>query len=930
MKENITQITGRLSASWLGSDRLFQSNAFRCLLTVICCLLLVACGQDKTESSARKQQSFSLHYAAESNGRIEGSVQQQVLAGESSQAVTAVPAEGYHFSGWSDGLTAPERVDRNLDGDLQVSAGFDINQYPLTYSATEHGSIKGPIIQTVAHGEDGLEVTAVPETGFRFKRWSDGVETATRIDKQLTSSLAVSARFFETRYRLEYVAGANGTISGQASQSVPDRGEGTLVQAIPAENYHFVGWSDGVTSAERSDRNLTGNLRVTANFATEMFPLNYAASQNGTISGQAEQLVAHGGSGGEVTAVPATGYHFVGWSDGVTTARRLDTEVAGALRVTANFDLNSYRLSYLVSEHGSIKGEPEQQITHGSDAAPVEAFADPNYRFVRWSDGVSTARRMDTKLVRTLRVRAEFELETYVIGGMIQGLVNATELQLRNNAEETLSVTKNGEFRFATEVLNGSHYKVEVLAQPNSPTQTCLVSAGSGTVAEKNVTDIDVICTLNGYAIGGSLIGLPDGDQVILTNNASDELILKANGPFSFTQPLDDGSDYLVKVASQPARENWICELANASGSLAGASVADLLVDCSQQVILQVTPGRSKVELAWNGSDFSKVTFNLCAAREKIPDGGFARCAELRDGSELAGIEAGHEVSELINDSPYWFQLEARYASGRKTLSEVVKAIPFGGLNDTGIDWCADLKKNHRADSSRPEKERSCKALSRIFPGQDGLLGRDAAARVRKLPKQGSGTAGFDFAKYCRSGELAGEKKCPPNPQPGSGYDEWSCTLDNVTGLTWEIKTDSGLRASNKSYLWYLPDDRVNGGDAGQKSGVTCEMGACDTATYIEAVNRRGLCGYRDWRLPTRRELLSIVDNGRIDPAIDTRYFPNSVADYYWTSSSYQDQPGLAWQVYFFYGESKLGEKNLPRPVRLVRGKTITFGQDNP
>ncbi len=258
-----------------------------------------------------------------------------------------------------------------------------------------------------------------------------------------------------------------------------------MVQAIPAENYHFAGWSDGVTTAERIDRDLTENLRVTANFATEMFPLSYAASFNGTISGQAEQLAAHGGSGGEVLAVPVAGYHFVSWSDGVTTARRLDTDVTGPLRVTANFALNSYTLNYLVSEHGSLKGEAEQQLTHGSEAIPVEAIAEPNYRFVRWSDGVTTPRRMDTKVDRVLRVRAEFELETYVLGGMLQGLVDGTEVQLRNKAEETLSVTQDGAFRFATEVLNASRYEVEVLVQPTSPTQTCLISAGSGTVAKK-------------------------------------------------------------------------------------------------------------------------------------------------------------------------------------------------------------------------------------------------------------------------------------------------------------------------------------------------------------------------------------------------------------------------------------------------------------
>jgi len=902
----------------------FRDNALRCLLAVICCLLLVACGEDGTVGRG----SASLHYAATPNGHLEGATEQQVESGNSGHEVKAVPAEGYHFTGWSDGLTTPERVDDSLKGDLQVTASFAINQYSLTYTATEHGSIEGPAIQSIEHGHDGREVTAVPEIGYRFKHWSDGVDTASRSDKKVTSPLEVSARFAKANYRLEFVAGENGTISGQISQVVAHGEDATTVVAIPAEHYHFVGWSDGVPTPERTDRNLTGSLHVTANFATESFPLNYLAGQEGTISGPAEQLVISGGSGNEVTAVPADGYHFVGWSDGVITASRVDKDVTSSLSVTADFAINSYSLNYQTGEHGSIKGSLEQQVVHGADGTPVEAVAEPKYRFVRWSDGVATARRADSGIAGPLQVRAEFELATYAVGGSLQGLVNGTEVQLRNGTEETLNLTKNGAFRFATELPVGSRYQIKVVEQPSFPTQTCLVISGSGDVTAKDVTDVNVTCSLNSYAIGGRLIGLPEGDQVVLSNNDRDEVLLKTDGPFSFSQPLDDGSEYLIKVVSQPARENWICELTNASGKLVGTSVSDLLVDCYQQLLLQVTPRRRKAEIAWNAKDFDKAEFNLCLAREEIPEGGFARCDELQDGRVLSKVQAGAQVAELINDTPYWFQLEANYANGRKTLSEAVKVVPFGGLNDTGIDWCADWDKNYHVDSPGPEKEKSCKSLSKTFPGQDGLHGRDAAARARSLSKKGSGAGGFDFVKYCRSGEAAGEKKCPSNPRVGTGYDEWACTLDKVTGLTWEVKTPGGLRASDMSYSWYQPDERINGGDVGKKGD--CESKACDTKSYIEQINQMKLCGYNDWRLPTRRELLSIVNNGRFNPAIDTRFFPNTMADYYWTSSPYQDHRRFAWQVYFFYGESKPDEKILARPVRLVRGKTITFGKHNP
>ncbi|MDW7710816.1 MAG: DUF1566 domain-containing protein [Deferrisomatales bacterium] len=69
---------------------------------------------------------------------------------------------------------------------------------------------------------------------------------------------------------------------------------------------------------------------------------------------------------------------------------------------------------------------------------------------------------------------------------------------------------------------------------------------------------------------------------------------------------------------------------------------------------------------------------------------------------------------------------------------------------------------------------------------------------------------------------------------------------------------------------------------------------------------------------------------GRFDPAIDPGHFPNTEAAYFWSSSPYADQPGSAWHVYFHYGEAYPNQKSNANPVRLVRGRTVTFGLDNP
>lgn len=73
-----------------------------------------------------------------------------------------------------------------------------LTQYSLTYSAGNNGSISGPSSQLVASGYDGFTVTAVPDDNYYFVKWSDGLTTASRTDKNIVSELRVTATFDNT------------------------------------------------------------------------------------------------------------------------------------------------------------------------------------------------------------------------------------------------------------------------------------------------------------------------------------------------------------------------------------------------------------------------------------------------------------------------------------------------------------------------------------------------------------------------------------------------------------------------------------------------------------------------------------------------------------------------------------------------------------
>lgn len=347
---------------------------------------------------------FQLTYTAGAGGSLEGAAQQSIIDGADATPVTAVPDEGFVFTGWSDGSADNPRTDLDVSADITVTANF-AERFTLSYSSGPNGALSGSTSQIVNEGDDGTAVTAVPAEGFGFLAWSDGRTDNPRIDADVSGDVTVTATF-SAAITLTYIAGPNGTLTGVTEQVVGTGGTGSAVTAVPDSGFGFDHWSDDSTENPRVDAGVTSDLSVTAVFVPA-FTLTYTAEANGTLTGATSQIVNTGGSGTAVRAVPNQGYAFREWSDGKVQNPRTDTDVTSNISVSAEF-IQVFTLKYTAGPNGTLTGPTSQSIRNGADGRAVTAVPDSGFGFANWSDGRIDNPRIDTNVTEALTIQANF------------------------------------------------------------------------------------------------------------------------------------------------------------------------------------------------------------------------------------------------------------------------------------------------------------------------------------------------------------------------------------------------------------------------------------------------------------------------------------------------------------------------------------------
>ena len=142
------------------------------------------------------------------------------------------------------------------------------------------------------------------------------------------------------------VVGGNGTISCATPVT---QGNNSVCTISPDANYHLATFTDNtvdklssVSTNSYTISNVTAGHTIAGTFAIDTYTVSFTSGGNGTLSGTTSQTIDYGASASAVTAVPASGYHFVNWTGTggfvTSTANPLTVaNVTAAQAITANF-----------------------------------------------------------------------------------------------------------------------------------------------------------------------------------------------------------------------------------------------------------------------------------------------------------------------------------------------------------------------------------------------------------------------------------------------------------------------------------------------------------------------------------------------------------------------------------------------------------------
>lgn len=263
---------------------------------------------------------------------------------------------------------------------------------------------------------------------------------------------------------------------------------------------------------------------------------------------------------------------------------------------------------------------------------------------------------------------------TYALGGTVSGLAPGNSVTLRLNGGSTMVVSaSNPSYTFPLELAEGASFTATVHAAPTTPGQTCsFVSSAtpgeiSGTMGAADLADLDLVCTINQYTVGGQVRHMPMGESVALQINGGETLVVEHTAtftPYVFPTPLDEGTPFAVTVASTSSPSFSCIPSTGVSATVPASHWSAAIVTCAANAAPELVAAAPAVGDVLGVDQVITLTFN----------------EEIDPGSLAFGSEMGGEIMDVTWLSGFVVELSPALPGGWSTGAARSLEVTFADL----------------------------------------------------------------------------------------------------------------------------------------------------------------------------------------------------------------------------------------------------------
>jgi uncharacterized repeat protein (TIGR02543 family) len=330
--------------------------------------------------------------------------------------ITAVAADGWSFTEWSGNVSGMDNpLTITMDGDKTVTANFARSSYTLTINIIGSGSVTKDPDQSEYKPGTNVDITAVAADGWSFTGWSGNVSG---MDNPLTITMdedkTVTATFIEKKYKLTINIFGSGSVTKDPNQLEYNSGASVNMTAEPADGWTFAGWSGSISGTALSQAIIMDSDKiVTANFTQAKYTLTVNIDGSGNIRKDPDQLEYNSGASVNMTAEPADGWTFAGWSGSINgTANPQNIIIDTNKTVTASFTQNTYNLTINVIGNGEVAKNPDQVAYIYGAEVQLSAIPHSGWVFDSWSGALTGHENTKSVTVNdNFTIQANFKIQ---------------------------------------------------------------------------------------------------------------------------------------------------------------------------------------------------------------------------------------------------------------------------------------------------------------------------------------------------------------------------------------------------------------------------------------------------------------------------------------------------------------------------------------